>query len=77
MRRGDITSHVLFPMGYLLAKRIRIDSKMAYQASPKFIAPRHRGDTLTPAVGDRTRWYPRTLFGIAAGVKAILKIRYW
>ena len=50
---------------------------MAYQASPKFIAPRHRGDTLTPAVGDRMRWYPRTLFGVAAGLKAIFEIRYW
>ncbi len=36
------------------------------------MAPKHNGDTLTPAVGDRIWWYPRTLFGVAAGVKDIL-----
>lgn len=38
-----------------------------FHASPKFIDPRHRGDTLTPALGERIRWYPRTLFGFGAG----------
>lgn len=28
----------------------------SFQLSPKFIAPRHNGETLTPAVGESMRW---------------------
>lgn len=32
-----------------------IRCRLLYQAVPKFIVPRHNGDTFTPAEGDRTR----------------------
>lgn len=45
-----------------------------HQPSPKFIPPKHKGDTLTPAVGERTRWYPKGVLGLGAKVqKDILK----
>ena len=34
---------------------------------PKFMAPRHNGDTLTPALGERIRWYPNGEGGFWAG----------
>ena len=36
---------------------------MPYQASPKFMAPRHNGETLTAAVGARRRCRPRRVLG--------------
>jgi hypothetical protein len=46
------------------------------QASPKFMAPRHSGETRTPAVGDKTRWKSKSDLALGAspnGEGAILK----
>lgn len=37
---------------------------MAYHASPKFMAPRHSGDTRTPAVGARMRCHASKVSGL-------------
>lgn len=39
------------------------------QASPMDMPPRQRGETRTPAVGERMRYRPSSVWGWAAGVK--------
>ena len=41
----------------------------SFQPSPKLIAPRHSGLTLTPADGASILWYPNSVFGFAGGAK--------
>jgi hypothetical protein len=41
------------------------------QASPIDIAPRHSGETLTPAVLERTRYRPNSVGGSSAGAKKL------
>jgi hypothetical protein len=45
-----------------------------YQALPKFMAPRHRGLTLTAPVGESIRYRPKGLFGDGAIGKADWKL---
>jgi len=44
------------------------------QMSPKFIAPRQRGDTFREQLGPRTLWRPSLVFGGGAGVLAIFVV---
>jgi hypothetical protein len=61
-------------------------SRITYHASPKFIVPRHSGETRTPAVVESTRWKSSKLRGgagspnmllIVAGVLIFLLLFYF
>ena len=51
--------------------------RTTYQASPKFIPPRHNGETLTDAEGDSRRCLANKDFGGGAEAKAILSKSRW
>ena len=49
---------------------------MLYHASPKLIAPRHNGLTLTEAVGERSRCLPRRDLGSGAMGKDMVRFQW-